>query len=125
MLSGSAVVIPAVWGVSGVIKSLVTLSLLLHAIVPRFCALRVICLAVSMPKTPNGHKRPADVVANAVHVMKIATGEIEEELTEDGKSKAAVELGRKGGLARAKTVKRADRIKIAKKAANARWKRPR
>ena len=53
-----------------------------------------------MPKTPKGHKRPADVIGNAVHVMKIATGEVEEK-TEDGKSRAAVELGRKGGKARA------------------------
>jgi hypothetical protein len=74
-----------------------------------------------MPKTPKGHKRPADVVSNAVHVMKIATGEIAEELTEEGKSRAAVELGRKGGLARAKSVKKSDRVKIAKKAAKARW----
>jgi hypothetical protein len=76
-----------------------------------------------MPKTPKGYKRPADVISNAVHVMKIATGEIDESgITEDGKSKAAVELGRKGGLARAKSIKKADRIKIAKKAAKMRWK---
>jgi hypothetical protein len=31
-----------------------------------------------MPKTPTGAKRPADVIGNAVHVMRIATGEIEE-----------------------------------------------
>ena len=49
-----------------------------------------------MPRTPKGHKRPAYVVSNAVHVMKIATGEIDESLTKDGKSKAAVELGRRG-----------------------------
>ncbi len=30
-----------------------------------------------MPKGPNGEKRPAGVVANAVRVMQIATGEIE------------------------------------------------
>ncbi len=47
-----------------------------------------------MPKTPKGHKRPADVISNAVHVMKIATGEIEEsEITEDGRNRAAVMLG--------------------------------
>jgi hypothetical protein len=75
-----------------------------------------------MPKTPKGHKRPADVVSNAVHVMKIATGEIQEsDATDDGKNRAAVELGRRGGLARAKNVRKADRIKIAKKAAKARW----
>jgi len=73
-----------------------------------------------MPKTPKGHKRPADVVSNAVHVMKVATGEIDE-LTEDGKNAAAVALGRKGGLARARSVKKSERVKIAKKAASARW----
>lgn len=30
-----------------------------------------------MPKGPKGEKRPADVVGNAVHVMRIATGEVE------------------------------------------------
>jgi hypothetical protein len=76
-----------------------------------------------MPKTPKGHKRPADVVSNAVHVMKIATGEIEElGETDDGKSKAAVELGRKGGLARAKSISKTQRTKIARKAAKARWR---
>jgi uncharacterized protein YaiL (DUF2058 family) len=76
-----------------------------------------------MPRTPKGHKRPADVVSNAVHVMKIATGEIEElGETDDGKSKAAVELGRKGGLARAKSISKTQRAKIARKAAKARWR---
>lgn len=75
-----------------------------------------------MPRTPKGHKRPADVIANAVKVMRIATGEVEETLTEDGKSKAAVELGRKGGLARAKRMKKSDRISVARKAAKARWR---
>ena len=77
-----------------------------------------------MPKTPTGAKRPRDVISNAVHVMKIATGEIEESpLTDDGKNKAAVELGRKGGLARAKSISKTERVKIAKKAAKARWRR--
>jgi hypothetical protein len=31
-----------------------------------------------MPKGPKGEKRPADVIGNAVHVMRIATGEITE-----------------------------------------------
>jgi hypothetical protein len=75
-----------------------------------------------MPIGPKGQRRPGDVVANAVTVMKIATGEIEESgQTEDGKSKAAVELGRKGGLARAKRMKKADRIRIARNAAKSRW----
>lgn len=82
----------------------------------------VLCLALSMPKTPKGLKRPADVVSNAVHVMKIVTGEIEE-TTEDGRNKAAVELGRKGGAARAQSLNAATRLKIAKRAAQARWKK--
>ena len=31
-----------------------------------------------VPKGPQGQKRPADVIGNAVHVMRIATGQIEE-----------------------------------------------
>jgi hypothetical protein len=74
-----------------------------------------------MPKIFTGHKRPADAIGNAVHVMKIATFEIEESgQTEDGRSKAAVELGRKGGLARASKLSPQRRIAIAKKAARAR-----
>jgi hypothetical protein len=30
-----------------------------------------------MPRGPKGGKRPADVIGNAVHVMRIATGEVE------------------------------------------------
>jgi predicted ATPase len=30
-----------------------------------------------IPRDPKGEKRPADVIGNAVHVMRIATGEIE------------------------------------------------
>ena len=75
-----------------------------------------------MPRTPKGHKRPADVIGNAVTVMKIATGEIKESgQTDDGKSKAAVELGRKGGHARAARLTPKKRREIAKKAAAARW----
>ena len=76
-----------------------------------------------MPKTPKGHKRPADVAANAVHVMKIATGEIEESpITDEGKDRAAVALGSKGGKARAKKLGVRRRKEIARNAAAARWK---
>jgi hypothetical protein len=47
-----------------------------------------------MPRGPKGQKRPADVIGNAVHVMRIATGEAEETKP---KNAAAVELGKKGG----------------------------
>ena len=40
------------------------------------------------------------MTGNAVHVMRIATGEIEESFfADDGKNKAAQELGRMGGKA--------------------------
>jgi len=32
-----------------------------------------------MPRGPKGEKRPADVIGNAVHVMRIATGEVEDQ----------------------------------------------
>jgi len=44
-----------------------------------------------MPRGPKGQKRPADVIGNAVRVMRIATGE-ETEDTDPVKS-AAAELG--------------------------------
>jgi 2-keto-3-deoxy-6-phosphogluconate aldolase len=78
-----------------------------------------------MPKGPQGQKRPADVISNAVHVMRIATGEIEEPLTKDGKNAAAVALGRKGGTARAKSLDKRKLTAIARKAAKARWGRAR
>ncbi len=50
-----------------------------------------------MPKGPKGEKRPADAVGAAVMVAKLATGEMAEDVDDDGKNQAAVELGRKGG----------------------------
>ncbi len=77
-----------------------------------------------MPKGPKGEKRPADVVGAAVKVMQIATGEIEEDV-DDGKNKAAVELGRKGGQARAAKMTPEQRSEIARNAAKARWTKDR
>jgi hypothetical protein len=75
-----------------------------------------------MPKGPKGQKRPTDVVGNAVRVMEIATGQREEEYEPDtGKDKAAAELGRKGGKARAKRMTAEERSRAAKKAADLRW----
>ena len=76
-----------------------------------------------MPKGPKGQKRPADVIGNAIRVAKIATGEITEDVADDGKDAAAVSLGRKGGKARAEALSKKERAEIAKKAAAARWKR--
>ena len=45
-----------------------------------------------MARGPRGQKRPADGISNAVPIMKIARGEIQVPLTEDGKNAAAVAL---------------------------------
>ena len=74
-----------------------------------------------MPRGPKGEKRPADVNARAAMIAKIATGEIAEKLTDDGKNAAAVALGRMGGKARAAGMSAKRRREIAKKAAVARW----
>ena len=69
-----------------------------------------------MPRGPKGEKRPADVIGNAVHVMRVATGEIEDKPTT--KPKRA-----KGGVARAKALTDRQRSEIARTAAAARWKK--
>jgi hypothetical protein len=89
----------------------------------RWLATCVILGAKHMPIGPKGQKRPADVISNAVKVMRIATGEEDETLTEDGKNKAAVTLGRLGGKARADRLGPRKRKQIATVAAKARWKK--
>jgi hypothetical protein len=81
-----------------------------------------------MPKGPQGQKRPADVIGNAVHVMRIATGQLDEGNVTNGKNLHAVTAGRTGGLkggkARAKAMTKTQRVGSARKAARARWKKP-
>lgn len=77
-----------------------------------------------MPKGPKGQKSPADVIGNAVRVMRIATGEeIEGEAPE--KNPHAVALGKlggkKGGASRAAKLSPKRRKQLAANAANARW----
>ena len=53
-----------------------------------------------MPRGRKGERRPADVIGNAVHVMRIATGQIEDEIPtpeSEGKDPAAVALGESAG----------------------------
>lgn len=76
-----------------------------------------------MPKGPQGQKRPAGVIGNAVRVMQIATGEVEEKLR-DPALEHARKGGLKGGKARAASLTEEERITIARKAAKARWERP-
>jgi hypothetical protein len=78
-----------------------------------------------MPTGPKGERRPADVVGNAVHVMRVLTGEIEDTIPtpeSEGTDPAAVALGRKGGKARAESMSAKRRKAIAQEAARARWK---
>ena len=72
-----------------------------------------------MPRGLKGQKRPAEVIGNAVKVMRIATGE--EEYEDDGKDPAAKALGAKGGKARAAKLSPERRSEIARKAAKSRW----
>ena len=76
-----------------------------------------------MHRGPKGEKRPADAIGNAVMIGRIATGEIEDLTTDDGKNAAAVALGRMGGKARAEGMTANRRKEIAKKAAAKRWQR--
>lgn len=69
-----------------------------------------------MPKGPNGQKRPACGVSAAVLVAKIATGEVE-----DTRSSGRRASGLAGAKARAASLSDAERSKIAKGAAQARW----
>jgi hypothetical protein len=65
-----------------------------------------------MPKRPQDQKRPTDV-------MEIATGQRGEEYDrESNKDKAAAELGRRGGKARAERMTAEQRAHAARK----RWR---
>ena len=72
-----------------------------------------------MPRGPKGEKRPADVIGNAVHVMRIATGEIDESPPKSGR----VRSGHAGAKARTQALSPKKRSAIAKKAAAKRWGR--
>lgn len=73
-----------------------------------------------MPRGPKGEKRPADVIGNAVKVMRIAVGEE----TDDGRvSPAMTDRAKKGGKARKASLDKDRRVKIAREAAAARWQK--
>jgi hypothetical protein len=74
-----------------------------------------------MPRGPKGERRPADVIGNAVKVMRILTGDEVEIVEDDGKDPAAKALGRKGGAARAVKMTPERRAEIAQAAAKKRW----
>lgn len=71
-----------------------------------------------MPKGPNGQKRPADVIGNAIRVARIATGEEREDEALPQSKGASL-----GGKNRAKTLSPERRSEIATQAATARHKK--
>ena len=66
---------------------------------------------------PHGEKRPADPLANALHVAKLSTGEAQEEYVDPSRQ----DRGRKGGETRAANMTPEERSKVAQQAAKARW----
>lgn len=66
--------------------------------------------------------RPRDPNQLGKLIVDLSVGEIEEAPpADDGKNKAAQELGRMGGKARAEGLSAKRRKEIAKKAAKSRW----
>ncbi len=72
-------------------------------------------------------KRPRDTNQLAKSIVDLTTGDAEEVNPDEGKDPAAVALGRKGGLkggkARAAKMTAEERSAVARKAAQARWKK--
>jgi hypothetical protein len=66
-------------------------------------------------------KRPRDPVQLGKLMGDILTGQVEDRV-EDKRNPAAVEMGSKGGKARAATLTKKRRSEIARKAAAKRWK---
>ena len=74
-------------------------------------------LGTPTPTVQKGQKRSADVINNAVKVMRIATDEEADTVIDDGKDPAAKALGAKGGRKRAENMTPERRAEIAKAAA--------
>ena len=75
-----------------------------------------------MPTGPKGEKRPAEVIANAVKVMRIATGEEAEDYGgPPQKDEAAAAMGRKGAAARAAKLTPERRAEIARRRVGDVW----
>lgn len=71
-----------------------------------------------MPQGPNGQKRPADVIGNAVQIARIATGEVDNMKLKQPAKRAS---GFAGAKARQENTTEAQRRDIAERAAAARW----
>jgi hypothetical protein len=75
-----------------------------------------------MPKQSGKNpRRPRDPNQRAKLIVEIVTGESDEPKKPAEKDPAAVELGRRGGQARAKKLSAKQRSASSKKAVRARW----
>lgn len=73
----------------------------------------------TVPRGPNGQKRPADAIGCAVMVARIATGEEGDSMA---RMPGRMRSGQAGAMARNMNLSEERRLEIAKKAAQARWK---
>lgn len=73
-----------------------------------------------MPRGPKGEKRPADVIGNAVKVMRIAVGE-ESDDVEGIQTLTPKDIAKMGAVARSGKLSAQERSEIAKLAAKTRW----
>jgi hypothetical protein len=71
-----------------------------------------------MPKEPQGQKRPADVIGNAVHDVRMAAGEIAEEMPEASSKAKAGRSGGKVGGANCNSALRPPRVDITPRLAD-------
>lgn len=82
-----------------------------------------------MPIGPNGEKRPTNPVESGIMVMRIATGDLEEEYADNlppptpppTPTPNRANGGKKGGRARAEALTPEQRSEIARAGAKARW----
>ena len=74
-----------------------------------------------MPKGPRGEKRPADVIGNAVKVMRIAIGEEPDDRQDAPALTPGQHLGSWGVRLEARKLTPEQRAEIARKAAAKRW----
>lgn len=73
-----------------------------------------------MAKGPKGEKRAADLNRRAFDIVRIASGETEEPANAGAAQRRG---GKAGGRARASALSHEQRSKIARTAAEARWKK--
>lgn len=71
-----------------------------------------------MSRRPQGQRRPADEIGNAVHIAQIATSDIEDTTLQQPAKRNS---GLVGAKARVQNTTSEDRKAIAQKAAAARW----